>query len=89
METDFLDEGDTTVMMWLRIGSGTMLPEPVTPNRYARPTADLMETDVLDEGDTVDVEEDAHEGELEYSPGGQDAAAQRQLWTAHSHPSSE
>ena len=47
-----------------------------------------METDVLDEGDTVDVEEDAHECELEYSPGGQDAAAQRQLWTAHSHPSS-
>jgi hypothetical protein len=35
------------------------------------------------------VEEDAHEGELEYSPGGQDAAAQRQLWTAHSHPISE
>ncbi len=48
-----------------------------------------METDVLDEGDTVDVEEDAHEGELKYSPGGQNTAAQRQLWTAHSHPSSE
>ena len=41
--------------------------------------------DVLYEGDTVDVEEDAHERELEDAPHGQDGAAEGQLGTTHGH----
>ena len=42
---------------------------PRVPTVQCNPLAHLVEGNVLDESDAVDVEEDAHEGELYYCPG--------------------